>query len=84
VTKLKIMAKQEVLTFTGVVLEVLPNALFRVELDGEWVGTVVMLCHISGRMIKNHINILKDDIVQVEVAPNLPMEKGRIVFREKR
>ena len=78
------MTKQKVLEYTGTVIEVLPNALFRVELDGEeWNGTVTILCHISGKMRKNHINILMDDLVHVEMS-KYDMTKGRIVFREKR
>lgn len=74
------MVKQEVLTFTGIVIEVLPNALFRVQSED---ANVEILCHISGRMRKNHINILKNDLVHIEVSP-YDLTKGRIVFREKR
>ncbi len=74
------MTKQEVLSFTGIVIEVLPNALFRVKVEDS---DMEILCHISGRMRKNHINILKDDMVHVEVS-QYDMTKGRIVFREKR
>ena len=74
------MTKQEVLTFTGIVIEVLPNALFRVQPDDM---DTEMLCHISGRMRKNHINILKDDLVHIEVS-QYDLSKGRIVFRDKR
>lgn len=74
------MAKQEVLSFTGIVIEVLPNALFRVQLEGL---TETILCHISGKMRKNHINILKDDMVDIEVS-QYDLTKGRIIFREKR
>ncbi len=72
--------KQEVLEFTGIVTEVLPNALFRVQLEGM---DNTILCHISGKMRKNHINILMDDLVHVEMS-QYDMTKGRIVFREKR
>lgn len=74
------MAKEELLTFTGIVMEVLPNALFRVKPDNM---TAEILCHISGKVRKNHINILKDDMVHVEVS-QYDLTKGRIVFREKR
>lgn len=74
------MTKQEVLSFTGVVIEVLPNALFRVQLEHM---TESVLCHISGKMRKNHINVLIDDSVDIEMS-QYDMTKGRIVFREKR
>ena len=74
------MTKQEVLEFTGTVTEILPNALFRVVLEG---ATDPILCHISGKMRKNHINILMDDLVHVEMS-QYDLTKGRIVFREKR
>lgn len=74
------MTKQEVLNFTGTVIEILPNALFRVKLEE---ADIEILCHISGRMRRNHINILKDDMVHIEVS-QYDMTKGRIVFREKR
>lgn len=77
------MTKQAVLEFTGTVTEVLPNALFRVQLQGMPTPTETILCHISGKMRKNHINILMDDLVHVEMS-QYDLTKGRIVFREKR
>jgi len=74
------MTKQEVLSFTGIVVEVLPNAFFRVRIEGV---AESILCHISGKMRKNHINVLIDDLVDIEVSP-YDITKGRIVFREKR
>lgn len=74
------MSKQEVLSFTGIIVEVLPNALFRVQIEGL---IEPILCHISGKMRKNHINVLIDDLVDIEVSP-YDITKGRIVFREKR
>ena len=72
------MAKEESITLEGVIAEVLPNTLFRVELEN---GHVVQ-AHISGRMRKNYIRILKGDKVRVELTP-YDLTKGRIVYREK-
>ncbi len=74
------MVKQEVLSFDGTVIEVLPNALFRIQVEGL---PKSILCHISGKMRKNHINVLIDDLVCIEMSP-YDVTKGRIVFREKR
>ena len=62
----------------GTILESLPNAMFRVELDN---GHKV-LAHISGRMRMNYIRILPGDKVQVELTP-YDLSKGRITFRAK-
>lgn len=72
------MSKEELITFEGKVLEVLPNALFKIELDNGH----MILGHISGRMRKNNINILLGDNVQVEISP-YDLEKGRITYRFK-
>ena len=64
--------------FKGVVTEVLPNTLFRVEFENG----LEVLAHISGKMRKNHINVLLHDRVDVEVSA-YDLEKGRIVFRYK-
>ena len=66
--------------FTGKVLESLPNAMFKVEL--EEIKSVV-LAHISGKIRMNYIRILPGDIVKVEISP-YDISKGRIVFREKK
>ena len=60
----------------GMVVESLPNAMFRVELEN---GQVV-LCRISGKMRKHWIRILPKDQVTVELSP-YDLEKGRIVYR---
>ena len=70
------MAKEEVLEFTGVVTELLPNAMFRVELEN---GHKV-LAHISGKMRMNFIKILPGDKVTVELSP-YDLSRGRIVYR---
>lgn len=62
----------------GVVLEALPNTLFKVKLDDER----VILCHISGKMRMNFIKILPGDKVKLELTPYDP-GKGRIIYRFK-
>ncbi len=66
--------------FTGKVLESLPNALFKVQLDGT---EKIILAHISGKMRINYIRILPGDEVKVEVSP-YDLSKGRITFRNKK
>ena len=72
------MAKEEQIEMTGTVTEVLPNTLFLVQLEN---GHVV-LAHISGKMRKNYIRILKGDLVTIEMTP-YDLSKGRITFRHK-
>jgi len=72
------MAKDDVIVMDGKVIEVLPNATFRVELDN---GHVV-LCHISGKMRMHYIKILLGDKVRVEITP-YSLDKGRITHRYK-
>jgi translation initiation factor IF-1 len=72
------MAKDDVIVVDGKVIEVLPNATFRVELDN---GHIV-LCHISGKMRMNYIKILLGDTVRVEITP-YSLDKGRITHRYK-
>ena len=72
------MAKEEALEFEGVVLDTLPNTMFRVKLDN---GHEV-IAHISGKMRKNYIRILTGDKVTVEMTP-YDLTKGRIVFRAR-
>ena len=72
------MAKEESIQMEGKVVETLPNTTFRVELDN---GHVV-LAHISGRMRKHYIRILRGDTVKVELTP-YDLTKGRITFRGK-
>ena len=72
------MAKEELLEFSGTVLERLPNAMFKVELDN---GHVV-LAHISGKMRKYYIRILPGDRVTVELSP-YDLSRGRITYRAK-
>ena len=72
------MAKEDLIQVTGKVLETLPNAMFRIELDN---GHKV-LAHVSGKMRMHFIRILPGDRVTVEVSP-YDLSRGRIVFREK-
>lgn len=72
------MAKDDVIVIDGKVVEVLPNATFRVELDN---GHIV-LCHISGKMRMHYIKIGHGDKVKLEISPYDPA-KGRIVYRYK-
>ncbi|MEJ2698748.1 MAG: translation initiation factor IF-1 [Desulfuromonadales bacterium] len=72
------MAKEEAIEVEGTVIEPLPNAMFRVELDN---GHVV-LAHISGKMRKFYIRILPGDRVTVELSP-YDLTRGRITYREK-
>ncbi len=72
------MAKEDVIEMEGVVLETLPNTMFRVELENGHIVTA----HISGRMRKNYIRILTGDKVKVELTP-YDLSKGRITYRTK-
>ncbi|MDJ0837419.1 MAG: translation initiation factor IF-1 [Acidobacteriota bacterium] len=72
------MAKEDAIEMQAVVLETLPNATFKVELDN---GHKV-LAHISGKMRKNFIRILPGDKVLVELSP-YDLTRGRIVYRYK-
>lgn len=72
------MSKEDVIEIEGTVEESLPNAMFRVKLDN---GHVV-LAHISGKMRKNYIRILRGDSVTVELTP-YDLTKGRIIFRNR-
>ena len=72
------MAKDDVIKVEGVVRELLPNTMFRVEIQG---GHVVN-AHISGKMRMNFIRILPGDAVTLEMSP-YDLNKGRIVFRKK-
>ena len=72
------MAKEEPIEVEGTVIETLPNAMFRVELDN---GHKV-LAHISGKMRMHFIKILPGDRVTVEMSP-YDLTKGRITYRGK-
>lgn len=72
------MAKSEAIEVEGVVLEKLPNAMFKVEIE---VGHVI-LAHISGKLRMNYIKILPGDKVTLALSP-YDLSKGRIIWRDK-
>ena len=72
------MAKQDVIELEGTILEALPNAMFKVELENGH----VILGHISGNMRMNYIKILPGDKVVVQVSP-YDLSRGRITYRKK-
>ena len=72
------MPKEGSIEFQGVVLELLPNAMFRVKLENDH----EILAHSSGKMRKNRIRVLAGDKVTVEMTP-YDLTKGRITFRWK-
>lgn len=72
------MAKEDLIELDGVVVEPLPNAMFRVKLTNG----VTILAHISGKMRVNYIRILPGDKVKVEVSP-YDLSRGRITYRSK-
>ncbi|MEF8793481.1 translation initiation factor IF-1 [Thiohalorhabdus sp.] len=72
------MAKEDTIEMQGEVVETLPNATFRVELEN---GHEV-IAHISGKMRKNYIRILPGDRVTVELTP-YDLNRGRITYRAK-
>ena len=72
------MSKEEAIQVEATVVEPLPNAMFRVELENKH----RVLAHISGKMRKHFIRILPGDRVKVELSP-YDLSKGRIVFRQK-
>ena len=72
------MPKEGSIEFQGVVLELLPNAIFKVKLENDH----EILAHSSGKMRKNRIRVLAGDKVTVEMTP-YDLTKGRITFRWK-
>jgi translation initiation factor IF-1 len=78
------MAKDGVIELEGVVLESLPNTMFRVEVSdpADSSKKLVVLCTISGKMRMNYIKILPGDKVRLEVTP-YDQGRGRITFRFK-
>ncbi|WP_225639231.1 translation initiation factor IF-1 [Candidatus Profftia sp. (ex Adelges kitamiensis)] len=72
------MAKEENIEIQGIVLDTLPNTMFRVELENGY----IVIAHISGKMRKNYIRILTGDKVTVELTP-YDLSKGRIIFRSR-
>lgn len=72
------MSKEEVIEVEGKVLETLPNAMFKVELENEH----TVLAHVSGKIRMHFIRILPGDKVTVELSP-YDLTKGRITYRYK-
>jgi translation initiation factor IF-1 len=72
------MAKEELMQFEGLVLEILPDARYRVRLDSGH----EIIAYTAGKMKKNRIKTLAGDRVTVETSP-YDLEKGRLVFRHK-
>lgn len=72
------MPKQSSIEQEGVIVDTLPNAMFKVELENGH----VIIAHISGKMRMNYIKILPGDRVKVEMSP-YDLSKGRISFRYK-
>lgn len=72
------MAKEEPIKVQGKVIETLPNAMFRVELENKH----KILAHISGKMRMHFIKILPGDTVTVELSP-YDLSRGRITYRAK-
>lgn len=70
------MSKQGIITVNGVIVESLPNSLFKVELDNGYIVT----CQISGKIRINNIRLITGDNVKVEMSP-YDLTKGRISFR---
>ena len=73
-----LMSKEDAIEVVGTVIETLPNAMFRVELENKH----MVLAHISGKMRKNFIRILPGDKILVELSP-YDLSRGRIVYRYK-
>jgi translation initiation factor IF-1 len=73
-----IMAKEDVIEVEGTVIEPLPNAMFRVELEN---GHVV-LAYVSGKMRMHFIRILPGDKVKIQLSP-YDLNRGRIIYRNK-
>ena len=74
------MAKEEPIEVEGKVVETLPNAMFRVELEAK--DKHIVLAHISGKMRMHYIRILPGDRVTVELSP-YDLSRGRITYRHK-
>ena len=70
------MSKQDLLEFKGVVIDLLPNAMFRVKLENGHTVTA----HTAGKLRKNRIRVLQGDNVTVEMTP-YDLTKGRIIFK---
>lgn len=72
------MSKEDVIEVEGVVVEAMPNAMFKVKLENEH----IVLAHVSGKMRMNFIRILPGDRVTMELTP-YDLNRGRITYRFK-
>ncbi|CAL4321361.1 translation initiation factor IF-1 [Buchnera aphidicola] len=72
------MIKENNIEMQGIIIDTLPNTMFRVELENKHIITA----HISGKMRKNYIRILTGDKVTIELTP-YDLTKGRIIFRSR-
>ncbi len=72
------MSKNDSIEVVGTVLEALPNAMFKVKLENDF----VVLAHISGKMRMHYIRILPGDKVRMELSP-YDLSRGRIIWRDK-
>ncbi|CEI58743.1 translation initiation factor IF-1 [Candidatus Portiera aleyrodidarum] len=72
------MIKEENIEMEGLIIETLPNTMFRVKLE---TGHII-LAHISGKIRKNYIRILTGDKVKIELTP-YDLTKGRIIYRSR-
>ncbi|VFP79214.1 translation initiation factor IF-1 [Buchnera aphidicola] len=70
--------KEKNIEMQGVVIDTLPNTMFKVELENKH----IIIAHISGKMRKNYIRILTGDKVTLEITP-YDLSKGRIIFRSR-
>ena len=70
------MAKEDHIEMEGVIVDTLPNTMFRVKLQNGH----LIIAHIGGKMRKNYIRLLTGDAVKVELTP-YDLSKGRIVYR---
>ena len=70
------MAKEEILEFKGKVIDLLPNAMFKVQLENGH----IIVAHTAGKLRKNRIRILQGDNVTCSISP-YDLQKGRIIFR---
>jgi len=71
------MSKEENFSMKGVVIDTLPNTMFKVKLENDF----EIIAHISGKMRKNNIRVFTGDKVTVELTP-YDLSKGRITFRD--
>jgi len=72
------LSKEDILTISGTVYEVLPNAMFRVELENKH----KIIAYLGGKMRKNDIKIIQGDNVDIEMSP-YDMTRGRVIYRRR-